>query len=78
MVHLLDEDFVELHNEFVKFDSDSDGIVTLNDFKRVFSSVYPKMKPVQIAAAFNQLDFLGNQRITYSNFLTATIDKTHF
>jgi hypothetical protein len=79
MVQMMDlDEFVELQNEFGKFDTDKDGIVSYRAFKRQLCTENTQIQEENLEKVFDRIDLVGNKKITFTNFLVATIDKSHF
>ena len=72
------DEFVELLNEFTKFDPNQDGIIKYKEFKKQFMLVFPKLKESKIREAFDRIDIDGNNKWTYSDFLVVTLERSHF
>ena len=71
-----DDEYKELKLEFRKIDDNSDGMLSFDELKTAFNQIKPKLSDKEIMKIINKLDFIGNQKINYTEFLVSTIDLT--
>lgn len=70
-----DDEYNELRLEFRNIDYNSDGMISFDELKSAFNQMKPKLSDKEITKIIGNLDFIGNQKINYTEFLVATIDR---
>ena len=68
----------ELSNEFKKIDTDGTGIIDAEELRKVFEDCSIEITAESITSIITELDYQGNGKINYSEFLAATVDLDTF
>jgi len=68
----------ELRQEFVKVDKDGTGLINSEELKEAIKSSDIKMPDEDIEKIIKEVDYFGNGKINYSEFLVATVDVIKF
>lgn len=68
----------EFYNEFAKLDEDNDGMLSFKDLKRSFKAFDSEIKNKQIQSVVDKLDYFGNGKIHYTDYLVARIQQSEF
>ena len=64
-----------LKKEFQKIDSDANGFLEIGELTEVISKSNIKMTEADIKSIVSQIDFRGDGKISYTEFITATINS---
>ena len=79
LVKMADQNSIEeLRNEFVKLDVDRTGLINANELKIAIKSSDINIPDDQIDSIINEVDYFGNKKINYTEFLVATLDVKSF
>jgi len=70
------EGFCKLKKEFKKMDLNKDGMISFDELKSAYVQSGIKVSDKEINLLITKLDFVGNQKVNYTEFLVATIDRT--
>ena len=74
-----DEEIQDLKNIFKAFDKNNDGQIDYDEFKRGLSKLKPgKITEEEISKYFASIDTDKNNKIDYTEFLAATLEKKTF
>lgn len=65
---------MEMRAIFQSFDSDASGSLSLEEFKRAVHMIMPSLTDSDIENIFRTIDVNGDNDITYTEFVAATID----
>lgn len=63
----------ELRQQFEAIDEDQSGLVSAAELAKAMKSVHLQADAAQIDAIIKEIDYFGNGKINYSEFLAATI-----
>lgn len=66
-------DIESLRAEFQKIDTDNSGIIEVSELERALKNANFEMTANEIKSIIQELDYDGNQKINYSEFIAATI-----
>lgn len=70
-----DTKFVKLREQFEKMDKDGTGLITPQELKQFFDeNDQIDIGEDEVKTLISELDYAGNGKINYSEFLAATID----
>lgn len=64
----------DLRLQFEKMDIDSTGFIEKSELKKVLSDTNHKMSSSEIDRIIDEVDYFGNHKISYTEFLAATMD----
>ena len=70
---LSSKDVEELRSEFQKIDTDNSGFIELQELEQSLKKAKLEMSANEIQQIIRELDYSGNQKINYTEFLAATI-----
>ena len=73
--HLDSKQLQELQHEFEKIDDDKSGFLEFDEIKSVIEKSGSKLESSEIDKIIKEIDFAGNNKINYSEFLAVTIDR---
>ena len=76
--HLDSKQLSELQHEFEKIDDDKSGFLEFDEIKAVIEKSGSKLESSEIDKIIKEIDFVGNNKINYSEFLAATIEADKF
>ena len=68
----------ELRAEFVNIDKDKTGLINAEELKQAIKQSDINIPDEQIEKIINEVDYFGNGKINYTEFLVATLDVKHF
>ena len=75
LAHTLTDDQIgDLKTEFLKFDTEENGIISLNEFKSVLSK-HEKISDQDITHMFRTVDFGNTNTISYREFIAAAVNE---
>lgn len=72
------ESLSKLTDQFKALDLDGTGLINANEIKTYIESQKLNLSENEIQAMIDELDYAGNGKINYSEFLAATIDTATF
>lgn len=79
MVKMADQKQVEyLMEQFRAIDEDQTGLITRDELFKALKSSDLQIDNDQIESIIDEVDYFGNKRINYSEFLMATLDVRSF
>ena len=73
-----DDDVKELRSAFQRIDTDGTGFISSQELKNILISKQMNASDQEVRDIISQMDFMGNHKINYSEFLAATIDVRNF
>ena len=73
-----EDDVKELRAAFQMIDSDGTGLISSEELKNILIRKRMSANDQEVQDIINQMDFTGNHKINYSEFLAATIDIKNF
>jgi len=68
------EDMKKLTAQFRAIDLDGTGLIHPHEIKKYIESNNMNIKDKEVDALISELDYAGNGKINYSEFLAATVD----
>lgn len=79
MVKMADQKQVEyLMEQFRHIDEDQTGLITRDELYKALKNSDLQIDNDQIESIIDEVDYFGNKRINYSEFLMATLDVRSF
>lgn len=63
----------DLHDQFLALDQDQSGWLNASEIMEAIKKLELDFKQEEVEAMFREVDFIGNNRINYSEFLSATL-----
>lgn len=72
--HLKKKDIKRLNVIFDEFDEDNTGMITPDEIRKALRKIGRKASTGEIEKIIKNVDYLGNGKINYSEFLAANID----
>jgi Ca2+-binding EF-hand superfamily protein len=79
LVKMADQDQIEaLRLQFVSIDTDGTGVINSNELKAAIKQSSIDIPDDQIEQIINEVDYFGNKKINYTEFLVATLDVKSF
>ena len=66
-------DIEKLREQFQKIDTDNSGFIEFQELEDVIKKANHQMTAQEMKKIIKELDYCGNQKINYSEFLAATI-----
>lgn len=72
--HLKKKDIKRLNVIFDEFDEDNTGMITPDEIRDALKKIGRKASAQEIKTIIDNVDYLGNGKINYSEFLAATVD----
>ena len=73
-----EEHTFEIARSFKEIDSEGTGFISQADLQRYLVSANIKLGEKEITALIKEVDYFGNGKINYSEFLSATLDQGKF
>lgn len=67
-----------MRSEFQKLDTNQSGFLEPDNIKEALSSIGQRMNLDSINAMIDEIDFAGNHKINYTEFIAATIETSQF
>jgi len=67
-----------LRGEFVKLDKDQTGLINADELKEAIKASDIKIPDEDIDKIISEVDYFGNGKINYTEFLVATVDVMQF
>ena len=75
LVKMTDQSKIEgLREQFVKIDKDQTGLISANELRTAIQQSDMNIPKEKIDEIIDEVDYFGNQKINYTEFLVATID----
>ena len=79
LVKMADQESIEaLREEFVKLDEDGTGLINAEELKAAINSSDIQIPEEEVNKIISEVDYFGNGKINYSEFLVATLDVKSF
>lgn len=79
LVKMADQNQIEeLRTEFVKLDRDKTGLINADELKEAIKSSEIKIPDEEVDKIIEEVDYFGNGKINYTEFLVATVDVIKF
>ena len=79
LVKMADQNSIEdLREEFSKLDKDGTGLINAEELKIAIKSSDIDIPDAQIENIISEVDYFGNGKINYTEFLVATLDVKSF
>lgn len=79
LVKMADQKSIEaLREEFVKLDKDGTGMINADELKLGIQQSDINIPNSEIEAIISEVDYFGNGKINYTEFLVATLDVKAF
>ena len=72
--HLNKVDIKRLKEIFTEFDEDNTGMITPAKIEKALKKIGREKSADEIKKIIKNVDYLGNGKINYSEFLSATVD----
>ena len=72
-----DEEVKDLRRQFEEIDKDGSGLIMASDLSEIIKKCNMEMTREEIEKMTNEVDYHGNGKISYSEFLSATMDIKH-
>lgn len=72
--HVNKKDIKRLKEIFTDFDEDNTGMITPDEIGKALKKIGRKTSAEEINKIIKNVDYLGNGKINYSEFLAATVD----
>ena len=67
-----------LREEFEKMDKDGTGLLSAEELKNAIKESDIPIPDDQVEKIINEVDYFGNKKINYTEFLVATLDVKNF
>ena len=75
MVSSSDNEIVDLRNQFSTLDQDGNGMIKAKELKEIcLQKAGQNLSKEEVEEIIKEVDYAGNGKINYSEFLTATVD----
>ena len=79
LVKMADQNAIEdLRQEFQNLDKDKTGLINAEELKQAIKQSDIKIPEEQIDNIISEVDYFGNKKINYTEFLVATLDVKQF
>ena len=79
LVKMTDASKIEgLRDQFMKIDKDGTGLINANELREAIMNSNMNIPKEQVDEIIDEVDYFGNQKINYTEFLVATIDVKSF
>lgn len=79
LVKMADQNSIEeLRGEFVNIDKDRTGLINAEELKQAIKASDINIPDEQVEKIINEVDYFGNGKINYTEFLVATLDVKAF
>lgn len=79
LVKMADQQAIEeLKNEFYKLDKDRTGLINADELRQALRDSQMTIPDEQIDKIITEVDYFGNGKINYTEFLVATLDVKQF
>jgi calcium-dependent protein kinase len=64
--------------QFVEIDKDGTGLINADELKEAIKQSSIEIPDEQVEKIINEVDYFGNKKINYTEFLVATLDVKSF
>lgn len=79
LVKMADQNQIEeLRAEFVKLDKDKTGLINADELKEAIKASEIKIQDEDVDKIIEEVDYFGNGKINYTEFIVATVDVMKF
>lgn len=79
LVKMADQNSIEdLRNQFSKIDADGTGLINADELKAAIRESNLNIPDSEVEKIINEVDYFGNKKINYTEFLVATLDVKAF
>jgi Ca2+-binding EF-hand superfamily protein len=79
LVKMADQQQIEeLRAEFVKLDKDQTGLINADELKEAIKQSEIKIPDNDVDKIIEEVDYFGNGKINYTEFIMATVDVKKF
>ena len=79
LVKMADQNSIEaLRDEFHKLDKDGTGLINAEELKNAINSSDIQIPETEVNKIIDEVDYFGNGKINYTEFLVATLDVKSF
>ena len=75
VVHLSTDQIGKLKQQFDQIDTDLSGFIEFSELEEAIKQANISMKDEEISHIVKELDFAGNDKINFSEFIAATLDR---
>ena len=75
---MAEDQLSELREQFKAIDQDGTGLILASELKDILKEKDPNHTSDEIAKIIMEVDYYGNGKINYSEFLAATLDMKKF
>ena len=72
----LNEEIDNLRRQFIAMDKDQSGMITLEELKQAFNQMNFDLDLAEVKHIVSEMDYYGNGKINYSEFLAATLSAS--
>ena len=72
--HLDHKQILDLKTSFENLDEDKSGFLEYNELHNAINKSNLDLSPEEIEKLIKEIDYAGNQKVNYSEFIAATID----
>ena len=76
--NLHDSEIIRLKEQFRILDEDNSGYINTRELKEALSKVGSQLSNVEVEEIVEKIDYYGNHKINYSEFIAATLDTQKF
>jgi len=79
LVKMADQNQIEaLRNQFTEIDADGTGLINADELKKAIMNSNLNIPDSEIDQIISEVDYFGNKKINYTEFLVATLDVKQF
>lgn len=79
LVKMADQNQIEkLREQFTEIDADGTGLINADELKNAIKKSTLNIPDSEIDSIINEVDYFGNGKINYTEFLVATLDVKQF
>ena len=75
---LTEAEVQDLRADFTRLDLDGTGMINAEELSKLITEKHLNLSGKEIAELIREVDYQGNGKINYSEFLSATIDVKRF
>ena len=68
----------DLKTEFEKLDTDMSGFLEVNELRTAIEKAHKDITPEELDSIIKEVDYANNEKINYTEFLSATINVKKF
>ena len=76
--NLNDQEITKLKEQFMIIDQDNTGYITIDELKEALQTAGNPLSHEQVEGIITKIDYFGNRKINYSEFIAATLDAKRF